>query len=603
MGKISKKTDNMKPLNILTIALLLIIGLLKSQAQLQKTYGFENDDYGQVLLKSNESSFYLIGAYSYISRIDTTGNILWEKKIRPKDDWYFNILTDGINADSTDFLLLGNNYQKGRNKENISVVKLNLKGDTIWTRSYGNPYRYCNANRIIRTNDGGYAIIGNGSQTDWRVRDILIIKTDNLGKVLWSKTYGGKSNEDGIALSETDAGDLIIVGQTESYGEGGQDIYILKLNSLGDTIWTKTFGGNRYDYPSDIIKTKSNEFIITGTTSSYGQYYHDDDIFLLKIDGNSNVIWSKTYGGNKDESSTRVILTKDNNYLIVGSTQSYGFGQDDIFLIKTTSEGDTIWTKTYGGSSTDVGRHVIEASKGYYILGDTRSFSVGGKDMCILQINELGNSACRFEKAHTVISNPVWKEHSGNIGGSGCTEEITEFSIVNVSIQSNDMCGCIPPIAKFQVSQTDGSISFTDMSTWADTWLWNFGNGETSNEQNPHYFISGELNVSLTVKNQCGTHTYSEIIFGGGGIKENFQSSLIKIFPNPTKDFVYIKLDENIRVSSINISDILGNEIISIKNISQNPLKINTSMLRQGIYLIRLLTLENMSITKRIIIE
>jgi len=237
----------MKPLKILLIVLLLIIGLLKSQAQLQKTYGFENDDYGQVLLKSNESSFYLIGAYSYISHIDTTGNVIWEKEIRPKDDWYFNILTDGINADSTDFLLLGNNYQKGGNKENISVVKLNLKGDTIWTSSYGNSFRYCNANRIIRTNDGGYTIIGNGSQTDWRVRDILIIKTDNLGKVLWSKTYGGKSNEDGIALSETDAGDLIIAGQTESYGEGGQDIYILKLNSLGDTIWTKTIGGNRYD--------------------------------------------------------------------------------------------------------------------------------------------------------------------------------------------------------------------------------------------------------------------------------------------------------------------------------------------------------------------
>ena len=592
----------MKPLKILLIALLLIIGLLKSQAQLQKTYGFENDDYGQVLLKSNESSFYLIGAYSYISNIDTTGNVIWEKEIRPNDDWYFNILTDGINADSTDFLLLGNNYQKGGNKENISVVKLNLKGDTIWTRSYGNSFGYCNANRIIRTNDGGYAIIGNGSQTDWRVRDILIIKTDNLGKVLWSKTYGGKSNEDGIALSETDAGDLIIVGQTESYGEGGQDIYILKLNSLGDTIWTKTIGGNRYDYPSDIIKTKSSEFIITGTTSSYGQYYHDDDTFLLKIDANGNVIWSKTYGGNKDESSTKVIQTKDNNYLIVGSTQSYGFGQEDIFLIKTTSEGDTIWTKTYGGSSTDVGRHVIEASKGYYILGDTRSFSVGGKDMCIFQTNELGNSVCRYKEAHIAISNPVWKEHSGNIGGSGCTEEITELLFTNVSIKSNDMCGCIPPIAKFQVSQTDGSISFTDMSTWADTWLWDFGNGETSNEQNPHYFISGELNVSLTVKNQCGTHTYSEIILGDG-IKENFQSSLIKIFPNPTKDFVFIKLDENIRVSSINISDILGNEIISIKNISQNPLKINTSMLRQGIYLIRLLTLENMSITKRIIIE
>ena len=78
----------MKPLKILLILLFLFIGLLKSQAQLQKTYGFEKDDFGKVLLKSNDSSFYLIGAYSYLSHIDTTGNIIWEKKIRPKDDSY-----------------------------------------------------------------------------------------------------------------------------------------------------------------------------------------------------------------------------------------------------------------------------------------------------------------------------------------------------------------------------------------------------------------------------------------------------------------------------------------------------------------------------------
>lgn len=598
----NKKKHNMKPLKILLILLFLFIGLLKSQAQLQKTYGFEKDDFGKVLLKSNDSSFYLIGAYSYLSHIDTTGNIIWEKKIRPKDDSYYNIITDAINADSTDFLLLVNNYPKGGDKENISVVKLNIYGDTIWTKSYGNPFRYCNANRIIGTNDGGYVMIGNASLTNWRTRDMLIIRTDNLGKVIWSKTYGGGKNENGIALSETDAGDLMIVGQTESYGEGGQDIHILKLNSSGDTIWTKTIGGNRYDYPSDIINTKPNEFIITGTTSSYEQHYHDDDIFLLKIDGNGKVIWSKTYGGNKDESSTRVIPTKDNNYLIVGSTQSYGFGQEDIFLIRTTTEGDTIWTKGYGGSSTDIGRHIIEASKGYYILGDTRSFSVGGKDMCVLQIDESGNSACRFEDVHPEISNPVWKEHSGGIVGGGCSEEFRGISILNVSTQSNDMCTCVPPVAKFDFSQTDGFIEFIDLSTWADTWLWDFGNGETSNEQNTYYFISGELTVSLTVKNQCGTHTYSEIIYGNG-IKENSQSSLINIFPNPTKDFIFVKTDENIGVSLINISDILGNEILSVKNIIQNPLKINLSILNPGIYLMRFFTVDNVSITKRIIIQ
>ena len=593
----------MKPFNTFLTGLLLIIGLTKSQAQFQKTYGLENDDLGIALLKANDSSFYLIGAYSYVSKIDISGNIYWEKEIRQKDDWYYTIFSDALNTDSTNFLILGNNYNKSGNKENIFIAKLNLTGDTIWTQSYGNPLRYCNARRIISTKDGGLAIIGNGSLIDWRYRDLLFIKTDSAGKVICSKTYGGESHEDGIALSETDNGDFILVGLTESYGEGGKDIYVLKINSIGDTIWTKTIGGQRNDYPSDIIKTLSDEYIITGTTSSYGEYYHDDDLFLLKIDGYGNIVWSQTYGGVEDESSIRLIQTSDTNFLVIGNTQSSGFGQEDIFLIKTDNEGDTILTKAYGGASNDNGKYIIEVAAGYYLLGDSRSFSAGGKDICVVHINESGNSTCRFKETKTAISNPAWKVHSGSIRSDGPTNEISNLLFANVSFQINDMCECILPIAKFEAFPVDGWVNFEDKSTWADTWFWDFGDGESSTEQNPGHFVREEANICLTVQNQCGTDTYCEIVYGGAEIEEDLQSALINPFPIPSKDFIFIKLEENIRINSIFISDISGNEIMQIKITNQNLLKINVGMLSKGIYLLKLLTIDNKLMAKKIIIE
>lgn len=292
--------------SILSIV-FLITGSLNSQAQIQKTFGFENyDDYGQTILKATDSSFYLIGGYSYVSQMDTSGNPHWEKEIRPKDGMYFNILNDAIIVDSTDILVLSTNHNNQGNKDNVTLAKFNFNGDTIWTKSYGDNLRYCTAERVIKTGDNGFAIIGSSARVYDRYMNLLFIKTDSIGNITGSRSYLSEYIEDGIALSETEDGNFILVGNARD-DQGATGISILKINSSGDTIWTKTIAGERNETSSDIIRTSSGKYLITGKTSSFGTYYHDDDLFLLEIDENGNTIWKKAYGGTGDEGGTRLL--------------------------------------------------------------------------------------------------------------------------------------------------------------------------------------------------------------------------------------------------------------------------------------------------------
>lgn len=588
----------MKRIKATLILLFFIVITIEVQSQFQKTYGFKKDDIGQVLLKANDTTLYLIGAYGYVSQIDTAGNIVWEKEMYQNDPYYGNIISDAIKTDSLSFVVLANKYYARGDDESIFITEINSIGDILWTKSYGKPFRFCKANRIIRTKDKGFAIIGNGSG------DLLLIKTDSIGNLLWSKTYGGESDDKGVCLVETQVGDFILVGETLSFGEGGKDIFILKINSTGDILWTKTIGGNRNDYPSDLIRTTSNEYVLTGTTSSYDEYYHDDDLFLLKFNGEGNIIWYSTYGGNNDERSGRLIQTNDNQMLVIGGTKSFGFGQEDIFLLKIDQLGDTIFTKVYGGSSDENGKYISNHSNGYYLLGETRSFSVGEKDMCVIYIDNNGNSTCRYKSSNTTISTPVWRESAFDVKiKKGCEEEIVNITLAEVSIQVNNMCECLPPKAKFQTSTTDCLVEFTDLSTWVETWLWDFGNGNISNEQNNKFLFGKETKVCLTVQNSCGTDTYCDTVNGGVGIEDRIQSSLIKIFPNPTDGIIYIECENDIKISSIVISDLSGNDIFRINNPHQNKQIINVKRYSGGTYLIKVLTNDDKMITQKMIFK
>jgi regulation of enolase protein 1 (concanavalin A-like superfamily) len=197
----------------------------------------------------------------------------------------------------------------------------------------------------------------------------LLIQLTTLAQApdtLWTKTFGGINAEKGNCVQQTTDGGFVIVGSTNSFGAGEDDIWIIKTNVNGDTIWTKTYGGNTGEEGYSVQQTNDGGYIIVGYTDSFGS--GEDDVWLIKTDENGDSLWAKTFGGSGDEGGFSVEQTDDGGYIIAGYTTSFGAGEEDVWLIKTDANGDTLWTQTFGGSWYDCAHSVQQTTDGGYII-------------------------------------------------------------------------------------------------------------------------------------------------------------------------------------------------------------------------------------------
>jgi hypothetical protein len=222
------------------------------------------------------------------------------------------------------------------------------------------------------------------------LRDIILIKTDANGNVIWAKTYGGTSYEEASSVQQTSDGGYIVAGWTTSFGAGSGDIILIKTDANGNVIWAKTYGGTAYDYAYSVQQTSDGGYIVAGYTRSFGA--GSDDVFLIKTDANGNIQWAKTYGGTDGDWASSVQQTSDGGYILAGGTWSFGAGSYDIFLIKTDANGNVQWDKTYGGMHGDYASSVHQTSDGGYIVaGYTESFAESGKDIFLIKTDTNGN--------------------------------------------------------------------------------------------------------------------------------------------------------------------------------------------------------------------
>jgi len=207
----------------------------------------------------------------------------------------------------------------------------------------------------------------------------------------FQKNYGGFNDEFGKAGLEYSNGDLYIVASTNSFGFGQKDVYVIKTDANGNTIWTKTFGGAGNDEPNEIVQTSDGNLLIIGTTDSYGA--GGKDMYLLKIDTTGAMLWHKEFGGSGDEIGEDVMITSDGNYLVNGITSSFGNGLRDIYLVKTTTSGTVIWTKTYGGALDDGGISLCNGNSGNVMLFCfTDNFGAMNRDCYVIKVNSAGDS-------------------------------------------------------------------------------------------------------------------------------------------------------------------------------------------------------------------
>lgn len=263
--------------------------------------------------------------------------------------------------------------------------------DSLWSRMYGRMQDedYCNA--IWHTDDGGYMLAGRTWAYDEEVTDLLLVKTASNGDSLWSRTYGRDEQEFCTSALRTTDNGVLLAGQTLSYGAGFWDYYVVRTNANGDTIWTRSYGGTGADFCTDAIETSDGGFILAGRTESFGVDGYDYWVVRLNTDGDS--LWTRTYGGAGDQECESICQTSDGGFALLGATSFAETDTSDFWLIRTDPQGDTLWTRSFGSSSGLWGTVIRQTADGGLILaGIIYSYSAHRKDVLIIKTDTNGDS-------------------------------------------------------------------------------------------------------------------------------------------------------------------------------------------------------------------
>lgn len=251
--------------------------------------------------------------------------------------------------------------------------------DTLWTRHYGGPVTDV-ARQIKETPEGNFIIVGYRVLPDPDGPRLYLLKTDENGDSIWTHTYINTSYEEGRSVVSLVDGGYLITG----YSSG--QYAVLKVDSMGNVLWHYDLGGGQ---GRSIEETSDGGFIIAGFKNIANFM---DDIFIAKINNVGELIWSRNYGGVSDERAWDVKETLDGGFIIIGWTESFGAGNSDIYVLKTDSGGDTLWTRTYGYSSDDEGRSIIVKENGGYILAGKLSIPPSTGKIAALNIDASGDT-------------------------------------------------------------------------------------------------------------------------------------------------------------------------------------------------------------------
>ena len=247
---------------------------------------------------------------------------------------------------------------------------------------------------------GATSSFGNGNS------DIYMVKVDEDLEYQWSKAIGTGQVEWGNSIEPIDGG-YIIAGFTNGAGAGGYDIYLLKTDSLGNLLWNKTYGGTGWDFANCVTPTPDGGFLVVGETYSFGA--GGTDLIALKMDSVGNLEWQKTYGDTGDDVGHGAIVTYDSTYAIVGATTRSNDSTDG-WLLRLDQNGDTLWTETYGGVGNELFYNVIQYSvdSTFAMVGYTTTNSTSGdKNIYFTKSDQSGIQ--QFE--HVTLNNTSGSNH------------------------------------------------------------------------------------------------------------------------------------------------------------------------------------------------
>ena len=398
----------------------------------------ETSDGGYIVLGTTES-FGPGGEDIWVLKLDSSGGIEWQQAyggLYLDRGWSIQQTSDG------GYIVGGATSSCGAPCSDVWILKLDSSGGIEWQRTYGGtdfdgkPY-------IQEAADGGYIVAGDTESFGAGSGDIWILKLDSSGDIEWQRAYGGGLGEWGCYLQLTNDGGYIGAGNTGSFGAGAGDIWILKLNSFGDIEWQRAYGGIYYDWASDIKLTSDGGYIVSGGTREFGRY---GNFLILKLDSSGDIEWQRAYGGGFMDYPWSIQQTADGGYIVAGYTESFDQQNRwlDASVIKLSSSGDIEWEETYGGDVDELAWSIQQTSDGGYIVagesypladGSGNPYGAGNEDLLILKIDPNGDiPACGLQGSPTnSVNEPSWSPLD-----TGITPINTNVIPQNTNIQAQE---------------------------------------------------------------------------------------------------------------------------------------------------------------------
>ena len=368
------------------------IDVIKTEA----IYGGPNSEYGKKIRPTTDGGYIIVGStessgsgYSDVWLIKTNGNgdMQWSKTFGGTQ---YDYGKDVQQTADGGYVITGYTYSFGNGGHDVWLIRTDGNGNLLWDETYGgggNDY----GEGVCETTDGGFIITGcdyHGGDDPWS--ELYVIKTDDQGNQEWSNTFGSWGDFSwGFSVVEANDGEYVTIGYTESYGNGRKDMWLIKLYAHGGVRWHRTFGGSGFERGYSLKETADGGFILVGYTSSYGN--GENDVWLVKTDKDGQEIWNREFGGEKHDEGYDVEVTSDDGYIISGSTWSSGAGNQDVWVIRTDNTGMRSWDRTYGGYRTDYSESVSTATDGgYMILGSSYSYGAGEYDIWLIRTDPGG---------------------------------------------------------------------------------------------------------------------------------------------------------------------------------------------------------------------
>ena len=317
------------------------------------------------------------GARAVLVRLDTWGDTLWARSYYEEGALMamcVHEMPDG------GFIFSGSGLSE-QGMGRALGARTDASGNMLWSTVLGDSHQRW-GHSIYPTSDGGCVIAAGDGYT--YLPDIRLIKLDADGDTVWTRFYGDSSTDIVREVQQTAAGGYIFAGSTRMHPETGLDLYLVRTNENGDTLWTRTYGGDDGEWGLAMDQCSDGGFVIAGMLERYGGP-EDYDIVVAKTDSLGNLEWTRIYDDPAVYAES-IEQTTDGGYIVCGISEVYGVSLADVYLLKLNANGDSLWTRTYGGAQTDVGLAVRQTRDyGYVVAGYTLSFAYPDWNMYVIR--------------------------------------------------------------------------------------------------------------------------------------------------------------------------------------------------------------------------